>query len=482
VTEAAVIAHQRSAGLTASGVVDEATANSLGVQNTSTGAFPPPNWNWLGWGYNGSPALADWERLFASNASQIGTVRAGVLRSFPAALPLFEGFYAEIQARGYQIRNGGSYVFRCTATTRKDCNGLTRASLSNHAYGLATDINTVQNPLVTYRGIDGKSACQTPMATDMPQWVVQIAEKWGLYWGGYGWSSGCSSPDQVKASASRDPMHFEFNGTPEMARAIWLNNVGAPRVQQAAADGTIRRTATPARKCRGTADRHRHRCPAGAAAPVNLTATSVLTGRFRHRRGLPPMRRQPAWSNGNPRWRAASASIVALDDQVACLYQSTPMARSSTCRAIVPAAQAPNGSLYNPISPIRVTDTRRGPACSPDGACTDLGPVAGLAEVVHTYASDRVATATFANVTVVDPAAPGYLSVGTCDELTPGPQPTSALNFLDAEVVSNLALVGSATNEQGVQFCTFATSQLQVVVDVQGFFGPAAQGGLAFDR
>ena len=490
VTEAAVIAHQRSTGLAQTGVVNEATATSLGVQNTATGAFPPPNWNWLGWGYNGSPALTAWEQLLVSNAAQVGTVRAGTLRSFSAALPLFEGFYAEIQARGYQIRNGGSYVFRCTATTRKDCNGLTRASLSNHAYGLATDINTAENPLVTYRSIGGASACQTPMATDIPQWVVQVAEKWGLYWGGYGWSSGCSSPAQMKSSASRDPMHFEFNGTPEMARAIWLNNVGrAACVDLAATNGTISkycyaRTEVPAATTRTVIDTD---APAGAkAALVNLTATSVLAPGFVTAEACTPMAAgSRAWSNGNPRpGRAtASASIVALDDEGRfCLYQSAPMHTIVDVQGyFVPTSIAPSGSLYTPIEPIRVTDTRKQAACTPEGVCTDLGPVAALTELVHTFGADREATATIANVTVVRPAAPGYLSAGACDALTPGPQPTSALNFLDAEVVSNLALVGSATNEQGVQFCTFATSHMQLVIDVQGFFGPAAQGGLAFD-
>ncbi len=33
------------------------------------------------------------------------------------------------------------------------------------------------------------------MTTDIPRWVVQTAEKWGLYWGGYGWNSGCMSPE-----------------------------------------------------------------------------------------------------------------------------------------------------------------------------------------------------------------------------------------------------------------------------------------------
>ena len=179
-------------------------------------SFPPPGWSWLGWGYNGSSALAGWEKALVSNTSAFGAVRAGSLRTPPEALPLYEGFLKEIQSKGYVINGGtGTYVFRCTATTRKDCAGLARASLSNHAYGLATDFNTLANPLKTYYSVNGVTACQTPMETDIPQWVVQVAEKWGLYWGGYGWSSGCQTTTQWRSSVSRDPMHFEFNGTPD---------------------------------------------------------------------------------------------------------------------------------------------------------------------------------------------------------------------------------------------------------------------------
>ncbi len=193
----------------------------------------------------------------AANANAIGSVKAGGLRTMPDALPLFEGFLNEIQARGYSIVGGaGAYVFRCTASSRKDCNGLGRNSLSNHAYGLAADINTTQNPMKTYYGTNGNSACQTPMQTDMPQWVVQVAEKWGLYWGGYGWSSGCSSPSQVKTSASRDPMHFEFNGTAEQAQAILRFNL----------DGDCFQVANAVRPDQRTSASRPTRCPRRAPA------------------------------------------------------------------------------------------------------------------------------------------------------------------------------------------------------------------------
>ena len=64
----------------------------LGVENRAAGAFPGPGWNWLGWGYNGSTALYQWERLFVRNTQPVGSVRVGGLAAFADALPLFEGF------------------------------------------------------------------------------------------------------------------------------------------------------------------------------------------------------------------------------------------------------------------------------------------------------------------------------------------------------------------------------------------------------
>ena len=64
------------------------------------------------------------------------------------------------------------------------------------------------------------------MVTDLPRWVIQTAERWGIYWGGYGWSSGCQDTTTERTSVYRDPPHFEFRGTPEQARAIVDFNLG----------------------------------------------------------------------------------------------------------------------------------------------------------------------------------------------------------------------------------------------------------------
>lgn len=492
-TENAVKAFQTARRLPSTGIVDQATADALGVQNRSTaGAFPPSGWNWLGWGYNGSGALTTWEALLTRNTRQIGSIPVGQLRGFADALPLFEGFLAEIQAGGYVISGGaGGYVFRCTASSRKDCFGLTRSSLSNHAYGLAVDFNTTKNPLKTYYGINGATACQTPMLADIPQWVVQVAEKWGLYWGGYGWSSGCSSPSQVKSSASRDPMHFEFNGTVAQARAIFdFNTGGGPGAcfDVADASGGIierchRRNEVPAGNTRVVVTTD---APTGAtAALVNLTTTAANSGAFITAESCAAVADSGrAWSNGNTRTgrAVASAAIVALDAQGRfCLYQSSTMHTIVDVQGyFAPAASAPNGNLYTPVTPMRTIDTRTRPYCIPDADCKPMGPVDPGTEIVNTAAAPVDAVATVANLTVTAPRSSGFVTADTCASLVPGPQAHSNLNFGAFDTVANLAVVPSVATENGVQFCTFSSSGLQEIIDVQGFFAPAAQGGLGY--
>lgn len=60
---------------------------------------------------------------------------------------------------------------------------------SNHAWGLAIDLNSLRNPM------------RRPFTSDMPAGVSALAAKYGLRWGG-------------DYSTTPDPMHFEFMGTP----------------------------------------------------------------------------------------------------------------------------------------------------------------------------------------------------------------------------------------------------------------------------
>lgn len=489
-TEAAVKSFQTANSLPSTGIVNKATADLLGVENRAAGAFPGAGWNWLGWGYNGSTALYQWERLFVRNTQPVGAVRVGGIAAFADALPLFEGFMREVQAAGYVITGGsGGYVFRCTASTRKDCAGLTRSSLSNHAYGLAIDFNTTANPMRTYYGINGATACQTPMQTDMPQWVIQTAEKWGLYWGGYGWSSGCSSPSQVKSSASRDPMHFEFNGTVDQARAILafntLGGIGAcfdvADANGAIAERCYRRNELPGANTRVVVDTD---APTGAtAALVNITTTAANSGAFITAESCGVVPNARGWSNGNTRTgrAVASTAVVALDAQGRfCLYQSSSMHTIVDVQGYFAPSSVSAGNLYTPVTPQRATDTRTLPFCTPAGACVPNGPVIAETEIVIQSSAPVDAVATVANLTVNAPADRGYLTADTCSSLVPGPQSRSNLNFAFGDTVANLGVVPSVSTDQGVQFCTFASTRTQQIVDVQGFFAPAVQGGLGY--
>lgn len=101
---------------------------------------------------------------------------------------IFEAFIHELTTRtDYPINEGTlddwSYVCRKIAGTNV---------WSNHAFGLAVDINSIHNPW------------RVPLTTNMPAWVRDadyLMRKYGLRWGG---------TYQTKP----DPMHFEFMLTP----------------------------------------------------------------------------------------------------------------------------------------------------------------------------------------------------------------------------------------------------------------------------
>ena len=109
--------------------------------------------------------------------------------------PLFVGFLTEAQRRGYtldDVADDWGYARRCVRGTGPGTNKP--CVTSNHAWGLAVDINATRNPM------------GAPLRTDMPSWLIDLAQSFGLEWGG-GWSR-------------PDPMHFEFTGTPGEADAL----------------------------------------------------------------------------------------------------------------------------------------------------------------------------------------------------------------------------------------------------------------------
>jgi hypothetical protein len=91
------------------------------------------------------------------------------------------------EALGYDIVVGETWGYACRAIAGTSVP-------SNHSWGTAVDINSLQNPQ------------RRPLTTNLPDDIVQLWASHGFRWGG---SYKTSTPD---------PMHFEFMGTASQAR------------------------------------------------------------------------------------------------------------------------------------------------------------------------------------------------------------------------------------------------------------------------
>lgn len=102
--------------------------------------------------------------------------------------PYFQGFINDLEDTGYEIKRLGGYACRSVARG---------TSWSYHASGAAIDINWPDPPVSS--GINGYQSPRPANApnTDMPNNTLDLAEKWGLGWGG-DWNS------------IDDPMHFSI--------------------------------------------------------------------------------------------------------------------------------------------------------------------------------------------------------------------------------------------------------------------------------
>lgn len=124
----------------------------------------------------------------------------------------------------------------------------------------------------------------------------------------------------------------------------------------------------------------------------------------------------------------------------------------------------PTGSPYTPLLPARLVDTRAGEddAVANLAAGTELRvPVSGRAGV------GAGAGAVALNVTATNPAAAGFVTVWPCGE----PRPlASNLNMDAGQTVAGAVLVGVGDGA----VCAWANVATDLVVDVQGWFGPGA--------
>lgn len=119
------------------------------------------------------------------------------LNLHPAVAPLFAELIRRVDAvkgTGFMQSSGGKNVRPVRGYEERYARTKSDELLSNHSWGLAADFRAGTNPM------------SSVLVTDMPANIRQIAAACGLQWGG-------------NYSGRKDPMHFEFIGTPADARA-----------------------------------------------------------------------------------------------------------------------------------------------------------------------------------------------------------------------------------------------------------------------
>lgn len=154
-----------------------------------------------GWQHPGKPESAQ-ERAFRQRYIVSFTVDNRTFTCHREVAPIFKALVEELVN-----------VYRYSIDEVMDDWGWANRSVrgsyatSNHAYGLAIDLNATVNGL-TYRN---------PPPNDLPENVSGIARKYGLRWGG-------------DYNGRKDPMHFEFMGSVDEAREIVrkLSGSGVP--------------------------------------------------------------------------------------------------------------------------------------------------------------------------------------------------------------------------------------------------------------
>lgn len=85
--------------------------------------------------------------------------------------------------------------------------------------------------------------------------------------------------------------------------------------------------------------------------------------------------------------------------------------------------------------------------------------------------------ALLANITMVDATGSGYVSTGTCQSMTQGPQSTSSGNHGVGSASANLSVIQLGTFQQ---FCLYNSAPVHVLIDTLGEFRYAGDAGSKF--
>ncbi|MCU1396028.1 MAG: hypothetical protein JWM34_4456 [Ilumatobacteraceae bacterium] len=192
-----------------------------------------------------------------------------------------------------------------------------------------------------------------------------------------------------------------------------------------------------------------------SAVMLNVTATNALAEGFVT--VWPCDARRPTASNLNiaPGATTANAVLTGLGaDGAVCVS-------SNAAADIVIDVQGwfEPGAGYHPTTPVRLADTRNGELDTVGNQAADE-PLTIV--VAGTNGVDTGASAAMLNVTITNPAVPGYATVWPCDQ----PRPmASNVNFGGGETVAVAVLARLSASGT---VCVVADTRADIIVDVDG--------------
>jgi Pro-kumamolisin, activation domain/Putative Ig domain len=215
--------------------------------------------------------------------------------------------------------------------------------------------------------------------------------------------------------------------------------------------------------------------PANAGAVV-LHVTATGTNAASYLTVWPTGQAQPTAANLN--WTAGQTVPNLVETGVGTGGQVSVFNYSGSADVIVDLQGyvAAAGGLFVPLTPTRVCDTR---LAQPGNQCNQNGTAAGTLgagksreiNVVNGFGVPSGATAVELNVTVTTTSAAGYLDIwpdGTSQPLA------SSLNWAAGQTISNRVI--TAVSGAGNIDIFNANGTTDVVVDLGGYFAPAAVG------
>jgi hypothetical protein len=186
---------------------------------------------------------------------------------------------------------------------------------------------------------------------------------------------------------------------------------------------------------------------------------------------------QPPTSSLNSvdgRTKSSAVIVLAGIGGAVSVFASNPTQVVLDVNGYFVPATAPNGLAFYPITPCRITDTRT--AVGPLGGPSLNGGGQGRTFPIPSAAGCNIplgAQAYSLNFTAIPKGPLGFLTAWPTGQPLPL---VASLNSLTGTPASNAAIVPAGT---GGAIDVFASNPTDLIIDIDGYFAPAAPGGLS---